>query len=418
MEIIIYEILILIFIALSAIFSGTETSLISANRIKLKALSEKGNQRADRVLDIIDNTENALGTILIGNNLANVAATAFIVFVLTKTFLLNETKLLIITIIQTIIFLIFCEILPKTIARSKAESYLLLFSYPISMLMLILRPIIKIALFFSKKIKAILNLESIKYPIISSRDEIGTLFKLGESEGIIDEDHRHFVSEILSFREVTANEVMTPTIDIISTEKKQSIRYLAKLIEKTRFSRIPIYEDRVDNIIGYVHYRDLLKNNKIKKIDEVIKKPYFVPATKMIYELFMEMQKSETPIVFVVNEFGAVEGLITYEDIAEEIVGEIQTRDHPDEELIKKINDKKYILCGSLDIDFFQRKFGLSIEKKRFETVAGFITYKLGKIPKKGDQIEYEDYTFIVDAATDRSVESVILKKTIKRKKR
>lgn len=419
MEYIIYEILVFVFILLSAFFSGMETTIISANSIKLRAFSEKGNKKAKMGLYILDNIEDALGMVLIGNNLANVAATAFIVFIATKAFLYDESELLIVTFVQTIVFLIFCEILPKAIARSRNERYLLIFSYPIYVMMLIFKPAVKLSLIFANRLKSILKLESSGYSAIGSRDEIGTLFRMGEKEGLIDRDHHNLITEILSFHEVTANEVMTPTIDIRAIEKKQSVKQLVKLIEETRFSRIPVYEERVDNIVGYIHFKDILKNRGLRKIEDILKKPYYIPSTKKVSRLYVEMQDNKIPVVFVVNEFGGVNGLITIEDIAEEIVGEIQTRDHPEEDLIKKINENKYLLSGYLDIDFFQKQFNLFIDKKGFETLAGFVTYQLGKIPKKGDRFDYGKHTFIVNEATERAVLKVLcVKKTIKGKKK
>lgn len=417
MENIVYQILILMFMVLSAVFSGSETALISSNSIKIRNLSEKGNKKAKKALEMQNNIEEYIGLLLIGNNIVNISATAFIIFVASKTFILNEYELFFITAVQTIVFLLLCEILPKTVSRNRPEAFLMFFSYPLAFFMTFLKPVIRISLLFSDKMKEVFKLESSKDSIIGSRDEIGHLFKLGEKEGIIDEDHWIFVDEILSFREETAAEVMTPTIDIVSIERKDDIKHLVKLIEDTRFSRIPVYENRVDNIIGFIHFRDLLYNNKVKKIDEILKKPYFIPTTKKIYKLFTEMQDNNIPIAFVVNEFGAVVGLITYEDIAEEIVGEIQTRDHPDEELIKKIHHNKFIIDGSLDIEYFQREFNLVIEKKGFGTVAGFIMHQLGKIPKKGDTLKSNGYIFTVIDATDRSIEKIAVTRRQHRKK-
>ena len=183
-EIIIYYIILPAFIVLSAIFSGSETSLISASSIKLKVLSEAGKKRASKSLHLLDNMEETLGMILIGNNLANVGATSFIVFLVAKTISLSEYTLLYVTLAQTLFFLIFCEVLPKTIARSKAYQFLMLFSYPVSFLMLILKPLVKLSLLFSEKLKKILQYKDSPNILIGSRDEIGTLFKMGEEEGI------------------------------------------------------------------------------------------------------------------------------------------------------------------------------------------------------------------------------------------
>lgn len=404
-----YNILVVIFIVLSAFFSGTETALISANIIKLHSIKESGNASAGRALLILENIEEALSTTLIGNNISNIAATAFITFIAARAFALARTELLIVTAIQAIVFLLFCELIPKIVARSKSESFLMFFSLPIYILIVLFKPAVKLSLLFSKKLKDVLHFDNTSYSLAASRDEIGMLFQIGEREGIIDKNHREFVSEILSFHDTTANEVMTPTIDIVSIEKKQSIKQLIRLIDKTLFSRIPVYEDRVDNIIAYVHYRDLLEKKEVGKIEDILHKAHYVPETKKIHEIFLEMQEKGSPLIFVVNEFGAVEGLVTPEDIAEEIVGEIQTRDHTEDELIEMINKKRYTLSGNLDIDFFQRRFSINIEKRGFETIAGFIIYKLGRIPKKGDRVIYKRFTFIVDEATDKSVLRVSL---------
>jgi len=295
------------------------------------------------------------------------------------------------------------------VARSKAESFLMFFSTPISLLIAAFRPLIKASLFLSVIIKQIMNYEPGGCLFRSTREDLGMLFELGVSEGLIDEDHHDYINEILSFNQVTAYEVMTPLIDIVSIERRQSVRQLVRLIDKTRFSRIPVHDGRVDNITGYVYYRDLLKNDGITKIEQIIREPYFVPSTKRINSLYQEMQEKKLHIVFVASEFGAVEGMITMEDIAEEIVGEIQTRDHPDRHLIQRVSPRKYFLSGNLDINYFQRRFDVIIEKKDFETLAGFIIYHLERIPKKGDRLEYGNCVFTVDEATDRSVERVLL---------
>jgi putative hemolysin len=408
-EYLVYNIFILLFMGFSFFFSGVETAILSANPIRLKVFAEKGNKNAKRALWILDKMEDAINMVLIGNNIANISAASFIAFIATKEFYLNESFLFLIAIVQTIIFLILCEIFPKIVARSRAESFLMLCSYPIVFLMMILKPALGFAVLVTGKLRNMLNIKSSQTNYLKSRDEIGMLFKMGVNDGIIDKSHHGYIDEFLTFNQICANEVMTPLIDVISIERKQGTRMAIKLFDRTNFSRIPVYEERVDNIIGYLHYRDFLKNTNIKNIDEVLKKPHFIPLTKKIHSLFHEMQDNKIPVVFAVNEFGAVEGMVTKEDIAEEIVGEIQTRDHPSTDLIQKQSPRKYIVNGKIDIDFIKRKFGINLEKKSFETLAGFITYQLGKIPKKGDKLVYDKFTFIIEDATDRYVEKVLL---------
>lgn len=403
------QILIILFTFLSAYFSATETAIVSSNIINVQALVNKGIKRAQSILQIIENPDSALVTVLIGNNISNIGATAFITFFATKALLIHDSRLFMVTIAQTIFFLIFCELFPKIVSRSKPEKFLLHTFWIFKFISLLFRPLIAATLLLSNLIKNVIHANDSRPLPISSRDEIDTLFKAVEKEGIIESQHYIYFNEILSFRDVRANEVMTPLIDIISVEKNQPLKHCIHLIEKTRFSRIPVFEERVDNIIGYIYYQDILKNKSVKNIEQIIRKPYFVPSTKKIYELINEMEEHEISIVFVVNEYGAVEGLLTDEDIAEEIVGEIQTRDHPQDDSIKEIAPWKFSVAGNLDIEYFQRRFGIKIEKRDFETLAGFLFYVLGHIPEVGEKIHYQHITFQIEEATDRSIERVIV---------
>ncbi|HPK44862.1 MAG TPA: hemolysin family protein [Spirochaetota bacterium] len=403
------QIIILIFILLSAFFSATETALVSANVLYIQNLVNKGNKKAEDVLSLIENPDKALTMLLIGNNIANIGATAFITFFASRALLIHDSKLFIVTIAQTIFFLIFCELFPKIYSRSKAERLLFLNYWLIKIFNIFFMPLISLIIFITDFVKKIININDTQLLPISSRDEIDSLFRAVEKEGIIDSQHYIYFNEILSFKDVRANEVMTPLIDIISIGKNQPIKLCITLIEKTRFSRIPVFEERVDNIVGYIYYQDILRNPLIKNLQQIMHPPHFVPSTKKIYDLIKEMEANNVAMVFVVNEYGAVEGLLTDEDIAEEIVGEIQTRDHPQDESIKEIAPWKYSIAGNLDIEFFQRRFGIKIEKHDFETVAGFLLYQMGYIPKPGEKIRYMDITFQIERATDRAIERVIV---------
>lgn len=404
-----YQAAILVFMALTFAFSAMETAIISSDPIRLRSLLEKGSGKAARALSILENVEDSMGMLQIVINIIEISASAFLALVATRAFMIDESALFLVTIVQTIVFLTFCEILPKVISRANPERFLILFSYPIFALTFVFRPVTRFSLYFSGRIKSLLDLRSGRYSFVSSRDDIGLLFKLGMAHGVIDADHHDYITEILSFNMLTAYEVMTPLIDVVSVERKKGIRQVIRLIEQTRFSRIPVYEERVDNIVGYVYYRDLLMNSAVRSIDQVLKEPYFVPSTKKIHELFHEMKEMTLTMVFVVNEFGAVEGLVTREDIAEEIVGEIQTRDHPAEQLISVAGRNRYVLSGNLDIDFFRRRFAIPVEKRGFETLAGFVITEMGKIPKKGERLAIGRHILVVEGATDRSVEKLLL---------
>ncbi len=405
-----YIVIIGVLIVLSFFFSGTETALLSSNRIQLDGSARQGNGSARRALGILDRLDDALSMTLIGNNIVNISASALVTFIATKAFNANEPELLQITAVETVLLLMICELAPKVVARSHPNEFLALLSYPISALMVVLKPLLRLSLAFTGMLKRRGPAGSAAHVIVRSRDEIDTLFKMGEEEGIIGEEHQQYVSEILSFRDMAAGEIMTPTIDISSVELQQGIRSLAEAFVKTKFTRLPIYDGRVDNIIGYVLYRDVLKQRNLKKIADVLNKGHYVPATIRIVNLYSEMVENLIPMVFVVNEHGAVVGMVTHEDIAEEVVGEIQARDQSSgEELITALSRERFLVSGGLDIEYFMHRFSVPIEKKRFETLSGFVAYRMGKIPKKGDRFDYDRYTFIIDEATDRSIEKVIV---------
>jgi putative hemolysin len=380
-------------------------------------MSRTGSWSARRSLAILDNIENAIIMIQIAISIFQISAAAFVTYLATEAFSVDEPTLYLVVAVQTIVFLLMCELSPKIIARARAERFLMLSSYPVAFLMIVFRPLTAFGFAVSGTLKKIAHITDSGRTILKSRDEIDMLFKIGEQEGVIDEEHHVYVSEILSFRDITAREVMTPTIDIMSVELQQDIRDLIDIFARTRFSRIPVYEGRVDNLIGYVFYRDILTIRNCKRIQEVMNKVHYVPTTKKIVELYSEMLENLIPMVCVVNEYGAVVGMVTHEDIAEEIVGEIHSRDQSEEELISELGRERYLVSGKLDIEYFMKRFHVPIEKKGFETLSGFIASRMGKIPKKGDRFSYDSYTFTIEEATERSIDKVILQ-SIKKKRR
>ena len=304
--------------------------------------------------------------------------------------------------------MIFCEITPKIVSKAKAENFLMLFSIPALSLMWIMTPVINFSLFISEIITGKLNLSNTSKDPVKSRDDIDTLFQIGHKEGVIDEERQEYVREILSFKNTLAYEVMTPVIDVVSLEISDSIKEAVNVIANTKFSRIPIYEENEDEFIGYIHYRDIIVL-KPESIRDILIKPDFVPETKNIFEIFNDMHKNRTPLLFVTDEYGDITGILTFEDIAEEIVGDIQTNDHPAEKFVSQVSDRKYILSGRMDIDYFQRYFSIPVRKHHFETLAGFVISLAGKIPEAGDRLKYGDYYFIIEEIKGRSIDKIQL---------
>jgi putative hemolysin len=410
MLLLVYQIFIFLLVILSAFFSGSETAIISANRYAIEDGLQKGQFGAKNALYIINNSERAISMILIGNNIANIITTSFVTFIANFYFKATNFQLLLVITVQTLVFLLFCEILPKIFSRVNADKLLRILSYPLYYLMIIFSPLLYFTQIITNRVKKILSVnESVNYRN-RARTEIETLFQMGESAGLLEQNHRIYVDEILSMHKIRVNQVMTPTIEITSVEIKSSIRSLIKLIDKTRFSRIPIYEDRVDNIIGYVYYKDLYDPDVINKsISDILRKTYFIPETKKIYELYRLMKSENIHIVFVVNEFGAVSGLASREDIAEEIVGEIQTTDHINDELMISRGKNSFSVKGTLDIEYFCRLFSVSIHKDGFETVGGFSTSFLGRIPSIGERFYTQGLTFEIESASDKAIDRILI---------
>ncbi|MCL1910792.1 MAG: hemolysin family protein [Leptospirales bacterium] len=405
----IYELFIVLFILLSCFFSGTEVMLVSSGRVAIETLSRKNPRRGQRAIFLLNNIEDAISAVVIGNTIVNITATVFITYVASQAFKLNENGIFIVTVCQALIFLLLCEITPKIVARAKAEKYLLFFSFPIKCFLIFCKPFNAVRLLFSSGLKKILRIEQ-SYSSLVSREELDILFQIGAKDGIIDDEHHMYISGILSFKELTAYEIMTPTIDIVSVELKTSLKNLVQLIESTRYSRIPVFDKRVDNIAGYVFYRDIFSKKDAKTIQELMHPARYVPSTKNIFDLLIEMRDENISIVFVVNEYGAVVGMVSNEDIAEKIVGEIHTFDHGEDELIMKVSDREYMLSGDLDIDHFKKIFMVDIEKKGFETIAGFIMHQLGRIPQQGESFKYGKYSFAVDSMAGRSITKAVFK--------
>ena len=406
-ELLVYQMIIITFAVMSAFFSSIETAIISSRRLSIETLSKNGNRSAVRSLIILDDMEDAIGMVLIGNNISNIAATAFITYIVTKVYSYNDTQLLLVTIIQTMFFLLFCEIGPKIISKGNAESFLMFFSLPVLYLMKIFKPLISLALFFSESITGMFKINPGEISPIKSRDDIATFISIGRKEGIIDEEKNIYLSEILSFKNAYAYEIMIPAVDIIAVDVNDSLKNIIAVIEETRFSRLPVYKGKDDNFIGYIYYRDILKNPN-SKIEDIIHEPYFIPETKNVFDIYNRMHKEKIPMLFVIDEYGNTSGMLTFEDIAEEIVGEIQTDDHPSEKIITKLTEKRFLLSGRLDIDYFQRYFNIEINKRHFETLGGFIMNLCGDIPDKGDHIKFREYEFIIEEMGLRTVDKVI----------
>ena len=382
-----YIIAIAVLVLLSAYFSATETAFTSANRIRLKNLAGDGNKKAKEVLDLSDNFDNLLSTILVGNNIVNIAMSS-----LATVFFLQlypKYGATIATAVITIVVLVFGEISPKSVAKEKAESFAM-FSAPfISAIMTVVTPVNGIFSQWKKLLAKVFNVDGVR-PI--TEDELLTIVEEAETEGGIDEGQSELIQNAIEFNELEAWDVLTPRVDIEAIETDEDKEEIAKLFRETGFSRLPVYEDDLDNILGVLNQKDF--HNYIRNTDlpvsAYVKPVIFVAGSMKISQLQKRLQTAKAHIAIIVDEYGGTSGLVTMEDIIEELIGEIYDEHDGDQlqDIVQQQDGSYRVLCGS-NIDKMFDYFDVD-EDMDCNTVNGWVVLQIDKLPEVGDHFVYE----------------------------
>lgn len=408
----------LFFILLSSFFSGAETAFTAINRIKLRSLIEQKEKKVFYIEFLLKSPKKLLTCILIGNNLANIAATTFATafFInLFKTFGITNiaTSLTLITIIVTFILLIFGEISPKTLAMKNPTKWALRISPIIYYFYICLYPIVILFDTLSTLISKLLRIKPTQNQHLTE-DEIKLLIQLGQEDGILEKEEQKMLHGVINVFDKVVREIMTPRTDMICIEITDSVSNVIHLITNKGHSRIPVYEDKIDNIIGFIYAKDLLNVNpsiKTHNLRSFMRNAIFIPETKLIESLLQQMRKSKFHLAIVVDEHGGVSGLVTMEDIIEEIVGEIQDEYDKENIFIKKIKPNYLIVNAKTNLDELSTYLDFTFPKKDdYDTIAGFILYELGSFPKKNQSIVYDRFEFIVKEIKNRRIISFDVK--------
>ena len=394
---IIQLIAIVILLVLSAFFSSAETSFITVNRIKVLSLVEEGNKRAALVIKIIDQPAKMLSAVLIGNNIVNISCSALATSFTISVWGNKATG--IVTGVLTLLVLIFGEITPKNTANMYATNMAMAYAPIIWVLMIVLTPVIFIVDHLAGFFLWLLRIDNNKKKDIFTEDEIRTIVNVSQQEGVI---------------ESTAKDVMIPRIDMTLADVSSSYDDIISLFRQTMYTRIPIYENTPDNVIGILNIKDLIVNpsdNDTFNIRNIIRKPFFTFEQKNTSDLFKEMQLSSTSIAIVLSEYGTTSGMITTEDLLEEIVGEIRDEYDTDEkEALSKINDTTYRVDGSFKLDDLNDELGTKLESEDNDSVGGLIVERLDRLPKAGDKITIGNVWMFVEKVASNRAESVIVK--------
>ncbi len=382
-----YIIAIVLLVVFSAYFSATETAFTSANRIRLKNLAGDGDKKAKQVLDMSENYDALLSTILVGNNIVNIAMSSIATVFFMKLYPLYGATIA--TIVITVVVLVFGEISPKSIAKEKAESFAMFAAPLLKVFIVILTPVNWIFTQWKKLLARIFHVDGAR-PI--TEDELLTIVEEAETEGGIDEGQSELIQNAIEFNELEAWDVLTPRVDIDAIEIDEDKEEIARLFLETGYSRLPVYEDDLDNIMGVLNQKDF--HNYIKGTDadvsEYVKPVIFVAGSMKISQLLKRLQTAKTHIAIIVDEYGGTSGLVTMEDIIEELVGEIYD-DHDAEQLqdIVQQQDGTYrVLCGT-NVDKMFDYFDVD-EDIDANTVNGWVVLQIDKLPSVGDHFVYE----------------------------
>jgi putative hemolysin len=403
-------------VVLSAFFSGTETAFVSLGKFKYKEYIRKKKKHYLLVQKLKDNPHKLISTVLIGNNLANIGAASLATLLGTELFIkagLNISQAAaagIITGALTLIILIFGEILPKTYAHNNYERVVAKSTPLIFFLSMVFSPAIYILDFISH----IFIKTSARMEEKITEEEIRTMVNVGSDEGGIDKYEKHLINKIFQFDDKIAREIMTPRVKMYSIDAKSKMKDIIKEILNEGHSRVPIYEGSQDNIVGIFHIRDILDslnkgklNNSIKSISS---KALFVPETKPIDDLFKEMQRKKIQMVIVVDEYGGVAGIITIEDLLEEIVGEIYDEEDEKEHSIIQLSKREYMIAGGTSLRDIKEKTKIKIDGMESDSINAYILEKFERIPKKNEEIKLKKGKLIIEEVTEKNIEKIRLR--------
>ncbi len=403
------QILLLIaFLCLSAFFSASETALMSLSRIRLRHMVDEGIKGADLVQRLVDNPSRLLGAILLGNNIVNIGASALATSLAIKYF--GNTGVGIATGIMTILVLIFGEITPKSLAAGSSEKVALKVARFISIVTMILNPIITVLINITNLIILMLGGKVDRQKTFFTVEEIKTMINVSHEEGVLEEEEKKLIHNVFEFGDLQVSDVMTPRTDIVAIKMNSSYDEIAKVFKENRFSRLPIYQDKIDKIIGVVHLRDLifcdLDRNSFD-INNYIKEAYFTYEFKGVADLFAEMRSKKAPFAIALDEYGGTAGIVTMDDLVQEIVGDIRDEYDKSDIEVEIINANEYIVKGTAKIEVINEVIGLHIESENFDSIGGFAVGLFGRLPKAGEYIEYENIRFVVNSIDKNRIENL-----------
>ena len=399
-------ILLVIMLILCALASATETALTSVSRIKLRNLVEEGDQKAAEIQLLLANPNVFLSTILIVNSVATIVASS-LATVLALRFSANWGEL-ISSVLLSLVVLIFCEITPKTAAVQNPWRFARVMIGPVRGTAWVLTPVVWALGNITRSLVRMLGGQSVRHGPFVTEEELRLLVTVGEEEGVLEEAETEMIHSIFEFADTPVREVMIPRIDIVALENDATVEQAVDLALQGGLSRIPVYEESIENITGVLYTKDMLKQLREEHdslpIRNLVRAAYFVPETKKLDDLLLEMRQKRVHMVIVIDEYGSVSGLVTIEDLVEEIVGDIKDEYDQEEILYEQVNDHEYVVSAKMSIDEFNDLMGTKLEDEEYDTLGGFLYAQLDKIPVAGDTITFEHHRFTILSTRGRRI--------------
>lgn len=384
--------ILVILLGLSAFFSSAETSLTTVNRIRIMNLAEEGNKRAIILLKVVDDSGKMLSAILIGNNIVNILASSMATVLATRLF--GSKGVGIATGVLTVLILVFGEITPKTLATINAEKMGLLYAPMIFYFMKAFTPIIYIINKLSRGFLKLLRVNPDGKNGTMTETELRTIVDVSHEEGVIESEERQMIYNVFDFGDALAKDIMVPRVDMIFAHVDATREELVDLFKKEKFTRLPVYEETTDDVIGILNIKDLLlyDNDMEFHIRDILRSAYFTYEYKKTSELMIDMKQDSNNLAIVLDEYGATAGLITLEDLLEEIVGEIRDEyDEDEKNLIQKVSEQEYLIEGSMKLDDVNDALGLAFESEDYDSIGGLIIELLDRLPEMNEEVTTQD---------------------------
>lgn len=402
--------LLFVLILISGFFSGSEIAYVVANKIKIEIKARKKNIAAQSAYYYTQNPQKFFSTILIGNNIVNISFASISAVFLASVFSLSEFYIL---IISSFIILIFGELIPKYFARELADRIILLSSLPLRAITFIIYPFVKITSFIADVLTGSTSefnrggVASENVNLLFSKEDLEILVKESHRAGVVDKKESDIISKVLALGDQRVYEAMRPRTEIVGVEITSSVDEALLVFIESGYSKLPVYEDSLDNIKGIIYANDFFTFPA--SIKDILKDAIFIPETKKSLEMLNEFLSKQVSIAVVVDEFGGTAGIVTMEDIFEEMFGEIRDEYDVEEHISRKIADNAYLISGKVEIDFINEKYNLNIPEGDYETIAGYITTKIGRIPAQGENVSVDGFKILIVRADKTRIDVVRL---------